>query len=203
MGCAPCKSQVIYLIGLVCGPHSLALLHTHTHTRAIVILSMKQLPPFFFFANATDFLSPSVFCYVIVVMLNVHCSDHWRLHLADSKQQASLKFQIFSLCFRVSCLVDTVLLTSWCLATNLRLSTMSWVTVTGSTPKILWTRQGNLLKEVLTRLWASHDSVSGFVTLSPRLWSRCSLRATAADEIEAVRDKLNITDIDQVVDRLK
>uniref|UniRef100_A0A3B5KNK7 Coiled-coil domain containing 24 n=2 Tax=Takifugu rubripes TaxID=31033 RepID=A0A3B5KNK7_TAKRU len=36
-----------------------------------------------------------------------------------------------------------------------------------------------------------------------RSWSRCSVRSTAADEIEAVRDKLNIANIGQVVDRLK
>ncbi|TMS09777.1 Coiled-coil domain-containing protein 24 [Larimichthys crocea] len=38
-------------------------------------------------------------------------------------------------------------------------------------------------------------------------WSRpsshCSVRSTAEDEVEAMRSKLNITDIDQVVDRLK
>ncbi|XP_058478552.1 coiled-coil domain-containing protein 24 isoform X1 [Solea solea] len=33
--------------------------------------------------------------------------------------------------------------------------------------------------------------------------SSCSVRSCAEDEIEAVRDKLNITDIDQVVDHLK
>ncbi|TKS79658.1 Coiled-coil domain-containing protein 24 [Collichthys lucidus] len=38
-------------------------------------------------------------------------------------------------------------------------------------------------------------------------WSRpsshCSVRSTAEDEVEAMRSKLNITDIDQVVDRLR
>ncbi|XP_051257193.1 coiled-coil domain-containing protein 24 [Dicentrarchus labrax] len=33
--------------------------------------------------------------------------------------------------------------------------------------------------------------------------SRCSVQTNAEDEIEAVRDKLNVTDIDEVVDRLK
>uniref|UniRef100_A0A3B4URR3 Coiled-coil domain containing 24 n=1 Tax=Seriola dumerili TaxID=41447 RepID=A0A3B4URR3_SERDU len=33
--------------------------------------------------------------------------------------------------------------------------------------------------------------------------SRCSVKSHAEDEVEAVRDKLNVTDIDQVVDRLK
>ncbi|XP_010773437.1 coiled-coil domain-containing protein 24 isoform X2 [Notothenia coriiceps] len=33
--------------------------------------------------------------------------------------------------------------------------------------------------------------------------SRCSVRSDAEDEVEAMRDKLNVTDIDQVVDRLK
>nr|XP_019968996.1 PREDICTED: coiled-coil domain-containing protein 24 [Paralichthys olivaceus]XP_019969004.1 PREDICTED: coiled-coil domain-containing protein 24 [Paralichthys olivaceus] len=33
--------------------------------------------------------------------------------------------------------------------------------------------------------------------------SRCSVQSSAEDEIEAVRDKLNVTDIDQVVDRLR
>ncbi|XP_040000553.1 coiled-coil domain-containing protein 24 isoform X2 [Xiphias gladius] len=33
--------------------------------------------------------------------------------------------------------------------------------------------------------------------------SHCSVQSSAADEIEAVRDKLNVTDIEQVVDRLK
>lgn len=66
-------------------------------------------------------------------------------------------------CFHVCCLVDAVPLKRWCLATNLRLSTTSWVTATGSAPKIQWARQGNQLKELLTWLCASHDSVSGFV----------------------------------------
>ncbi|XP_068427384.1 coiled-coil domain-containing protein 24 [Clinocottus analis] len=33
--------------------------------------------------------------------------------------------------------------------------------------------------------------------------SRCSVQSNAEDEIEATRDKLNVTDIDQVVDRLR
>ncbi|XP_040911543.1 coiled-coil domain-containing protein 24 isoform X2 [Toxotes jaculatrix] len=33
--------------------------------------------------------------------------------------------------------------------------------------------------------------------------SHCSVQSSAEDEIEAVRDKLNVTDIDQVVDRLR
>lgn len=39
--------------------------------------------------------------------------------------------------------------------------------------------------------------------LSSRPGSHCSVQSAAEDEIEAVRDKLNITDIDQVVDRLR
>lgn len=39
--------------------------------------------------------------------------------------------------------------------------------------------------------------------LSLRPSSHCSVRSSAEDEIEAVIDKLNVTDIDQVVDRLK
>lgn len=53
-GCSPYKSQLIYLIGLMCGPHSLSHTHTHTHTHThpgvIVILSVKQLPSFLGFA---------------------------------------------------------------------------------------------------------------------------------------------------------
>lgn len=49
-GCSPCKSQLIYLIGLMCGPHSLSHTHTHTHPGVIVILSVKQLPSFLGFA---------------------------------------------------------------------------------------------------------------------------------------------------------
>uniref|UniRef100_UPI0037E867A7 coiled-coil domain-containing protein 24 n=1 Tax=Semicossyphus pulcher TaxID=241346 RepID=UPI0037E867A7 len=33
--------------------------------------------------------------------------------------------------------------------------------------------------------------------------SHCSVRSSAEEEIESMRDKLNVTDIDQVVDRLK
>ncbi|XP_031720977.1 coiled-coil domain-containing protein 24 isoform X2 [Anarrhichthys ocellatus] len=33
--------------------------------------------------------------------------------------------------------------------------------------------------------------------------SRCSIQSTAEDEIEAMRDKLNVSDIDQVVDHLR
>lgn len=33
--------------------------------------------------------------------------------------------------------------------------------------------------------------------------SRCSVQSRAEDEIEAVRGKLNVTEIDQVVDRLR
>ncbi|KAK1878932.1 S-adenosylmethionine decarboxylase proenzyme [Dissostichus eleginoides] len=33
--------------------------------------------------------------------------------------------------------------------------------------------------------------------------SRCSVQSNAEDEVEAMRDKLNVTDIDQVVDRLR
>ncbi|KAG7229029.1 hypothetical protein INR49_013263 [Caranx melampygus] len=49
----------------------------------------------------------------------------------------------------------------------------------------------------------SNCAIPGDSDNETRTSSQCSVRSNAEDEIEAVRDKLKVTDIDQVVDRLK
>lgn len=164
MGVHPVKVKWFILLAACVFPPS----HTpHTHTQELLSFSPWNSCHLFFLPVLLTVFS--LLSFLMWRLLFQTCTGpvYSRLHLSDWKQlleQVTFKVpEQPDSCFHVCCLADTVVLTRCCLATNLRLSTMSCVTVTESILKTQWTRQGNQLKEILTWLCASHGSVSGFV----------------------------------------